>query len=293
MVGSSGNDKDNRITISKMAGIHNISRQTLIFYDKIGLFRPEIVDENGYRYYSYTQIPFLREICFLKSIGVKLEDIKNHIEHRNNTTAIDLLERQSVEIDKEIEHLNRIKRNIRQRINIYQNAVGYESQLYQPSVHFLPERKVIFFPWEEQDKSAISRQVLHTTLMKAWRLAEMHGFMLSSGWGSIIKKESLDTHQPLAGAGGYANVSSDDYPVTETIKELVVFPAGEYVCMYKYGMPYDIPHVHILKSWIDEHGYEICGDVVDECFLDTTFYDDEVEVDFCQLQIPVRKIPSV
>ena len=59
------------LTISEMAYIHGITRTTLIYYDKIGLFQPETVDENGYRYYSPTQIPMLREICFLRSIGIK------------------------------------------------------------------------------------------------------------------------------------------------------------------------------------------------------------------------------
>ena len=58
------------LTISEMAYIHGITRTTLIYYDKIGLFQPETVDENGYRYYSPTQIPMLREICFLRSIGM-------------------------------------------------------------------------------------------------------------------------------------------------------------------------------------------------------------------------------
>ena len=40
-------------TIGEISKHQNISRQTLIFYDKIGLFRPAYVDpENGYRYYS-------------------------------------------------------------------------------------------------------------------------------------------------------------------------------------------------------------------------------------------------
>ena len=87
---------DDKITVSKMAEIHKISRQTLIFYDKINLFRPALVEENGYRYYSYTQIPYLREICFLKSVGVKLEDIKDHIENRSTDSAIELLQRQMI-----------------------------------------------------------------------------------------------------------------------------------------------------------------------------------------------------
>ena len=35
---------DDKITVSKMAEIHKISRQTLIFYDKINLFRPALVE---------------------------------------------------------------------------------------------------------------------------------------------------------------------------------------------------------------------------------------------------------
>ena len=37
-------------TIGEISKHQNISRQTLIFYDKIGLFRPAYVDpENGYQ----------------------------------------------------------------------------------------------------------------------------------------------------------------------------------------------------------------------------------------------------
>ena len=38
------------VSISDMAKLHNISRQTLIHYDKIGLFKPMHTDENGYRH---------------------------------------------------------------------------------------------------------------------------------------------------------------------------------------------------------------------------------------------------
>lgn len=66
------------LSISQMAELHNISRQTLIYYDKIELFKPTHIDDNGYRLYSAYQIPILREICFLKSIGIKLERIKEN-----------------------------------------------------------------------------------------------------------------------------------------------------------------------------------------------------------------------
>lgn len=48
--------------ISEMASLFNVSRQTLIYYDKIGLFKPAVVNEKGYRFYSPTQIPLMRLI---------------------------------------------------------------------------------------------------------------------------------------------------------------------------------------------------------------------------------------
>ena len=50
-------------SIGELSSYQNISKQTLIFYDKIGLFRPAYVDPgNGYRYYSASQLDELDTI---------------------------------------------------------------------------------------------------------------------------------------------------------------------------------------------------------------------------------------
>lgn len=51
-------------SISEMASIHGVSRQTLIYYDKIELFQPVHIDENGYRFYAAEQIPFCVKSAF-------------------------------------------------------------------------------------------------------------------------------------------------------------------------------------------------------------------------------------
>ena len=57
-------------SIGELSKYQNISKQTLIFYDKIGLFRPAYVDpDNGYRYYSAKQIDYLDTILIMKKIG--------------------------------------------------------------------------------------------------------------------------------------------------------------------------------------------------------------------------------
>ena len=41
-------------TTGELAKLFRINKQTLIFYDKEGIFCPSYVAENGYRYYSYS-----------------------------------------------------------------------------------------------------------------------------------------------------------------------------------------------------------------------------------------------
>ena len=58
--------------------------------------------------------------------------------------------------------------------------------------------------------------------------------------------------------------------------------------MYKYGMPYDTESLERLMDWIEINGYELCGDVIDLCLLDTTFYREQKTLDYCLLLAPIQ-----
>lgn len=62
--------------IGEFSKIAQVSKRLLQYYDKIGLFKPEHIDEeNGYRYYSSLQLPHLNKILVLKELGLTLEQI--------------------------------------------------------------------------------------------------------------------------------------------------------------------------------------------------------------------------
>lgn len=70
-------------SIDEFSILQNISRQTLIFYNIIGLFCPAYINpNNGYRYYNTYQLDELDPICIMKRIVFSLEVIKSRIEHR-------------------------------------------------------------------------------------------------------------------------------------------------------------------------------------------------------------------
>lgn len=272
----------NYISISEMAKLHGITRQTLIHYDNIDLFKPAKVDDNGYRYYCKHQIPYLREICFLKSLGINLKDIHQHFQERTPENEMYLLEKQKQYIINQISKLNLIREYLNQRIDLYEEAVDAGMMhMSQPFIKRLNAKQAIFREWIQP----INKDNLHTTLMSLWQRIFEKEMVPSSGFGSIIKKEAMETGNWLDAAGSciFLPIWNQEHDNTITI------PAGEYVCMYKYGMPYDTEHLEKLKIWLDKNNYNLIGDVVDVCLLDTTFYKQDTGVDFCMLQAPVKQ----
>ena len=79
-------------SIGELAGYQNISKQTLIFYDKIGLFQPAYVDpSNKYRYYTAQQIDYLDTILIMKELGFSLSEIQEHMKNYTIDTSLVIL----------------------------------------------------------------------------------------------------------------------------------------------------------------------------------------------------------
>ncbi len=112
-------------SIGELSKQQNISRQTLIFYDKIGLFCPAYVDpDNGYRYYSSSQLDYLDTICIMKKIGFSLEEIKTHMESYTIEDSVLALRKQLAAIDHQIEELQMIKSRVEHRCLQLEHSVA-------------------------------------------------------------------------------------------------------------------------------------------------------------------------
>lgn len=93
------------IKISKMAGMHGISRQALILYDRKGLLKPAYVNGSGYRFYSADQIPRLRLICLLKEMGVTLAEIESFLDAPSPSGMLSLIDERKCAAEQKIEEL--------------------------------------------------------------------------------------------------------------------------------------------------------------------------------------------
>ncbi len=93
-------------TTGEFAEAMGTTKDTLFHYDRIGLFSPEYLGENGYRYYSYRQFGMFSDIQILKGLGMELNEIKDYLLHRSPANYAGLLERQISRIREEISRLN-------------------------------------------------------------------------------------------------------------------------------------------------------------------------------------------
>lgn len=97
------------LNISEFARLSGVSRQTLIYYDRIGLFSPVLVADNKYRMYSHNQVDNLGIITILGDLGVPLKKIKEIITDISVERMSNTLEYQLNAIRDKIDKLNLLK----------------------------------------------------------------------------------------------------------------------------------------------------------------------------------------
>ena len=115
-------------SIGEVAKYQNISKQTLIFYDKIGLFCPAYVDpKNGYRYYSAKQLDILDTILIMKQIGFSLDEIKDYLQNYDTEQSLKVLNKQVHVIEQKIQELSLIQHRLHHRCSQMEEALKNKS----------------------------------------------------------------------------------------------------------------------------------------------------------------------
>ena len=154
--------------------------------------------------------------------------------------------------------------------------------MHEPFIRSMHSRQALSTKWIQP----INKENLHVTLMSLWQKLFAAEMIASAGIGSIIRLKAIKGKDWFEGAGSCIFLPRQELC---EISGVIQIPSGDYACMYKYGMPYDVAYLEELMNWIRDNGYELCGDIIDACLLDTTFYNRKNGVDFCMLQAPVRK----
>lgn len=216
------------MNISEFAKIAGANRRTLLFYDKIGLFSPAVVGNNGYRYYTMQQFYTIDTINLLKSVGMSLKDVKEFMQTRTPQKSLELFIKQEREIFAEIERLTFFHKSLQTRIWRIKQAGAFELNKVVlekcPAEYFLASER---FPNAEDINS-----------MKIYFqfLATLNEQRLDIGYpmGSIYRINDFLEEAASQEYQMIQRIDGNDFPKYRN-REIVKKPAGHYVTEFSSG----------------------------------------------------------
>ena len=116
--------RSDQMKISEFAQVTGITRRNLLFYDKIGLLSPRLIDPNNrYRYYTYQQIDIASIITVLREIGMPLKEIKAYLSKRNPRELIKMMNEQKKIVQEKISMLIQMNDMLDTRINMTKKGI--------------------------------------------------------------------------------------------------------------------------------------------------------------------------
>lgn len=256
-------------SIGELAKYQKISKQTLIYYDKIGLFCPEYVNpETGYRYYSAKQLDLLDTIRIMKGLGFSLDEIRSHIEDYNIDNSRRLLERQLTVIEEQIRSLQLMKSRIIHKAAHLKKAEAIrrppspQTETMEAQYIFCKEVREPRTPAEV----SIATKICFTEAFEK----ELPVFFQS---GVIVPLERIQQGRYTEASSAFLSIEKDTGDAG-----IRLLPQGACVSLYHYGDYESIGRSYEqLLDYCGSHRLEIISDSYEFCINDYITSKDEGE----------------
>ncbi|WP_066254021.1 MerR family transcriptional regulator [Neobacillus drentensis] len=125
------------LTTGEFAKLCKVNKQTLIFYDQIGLLSPVLKNEKRYRFYSIHQMDLFFVIDLLKDLGMSLNDIQQYIQNKSPESFLSLMYQKKEEIVKKRQEIEMKERMVEAKIALMEKASHLD--FHQVTLEQFPE----------------------------------------------------------------------------------------------------------------------------------------------------------
>ncbi len=244
---------------TEFAQIAGVSRQTLIFYDKKGIFSPAYRDDNGYRYYAVSQLDVIETIQVLQTIGLSLSEIQKYLENRNAESTCRLFRDQMDAFQKLISQYSRMIRMMAMKKELMDRAD--QVKLDTVYLEYRPELRMIRSRPVSPDGSD-RYQILGEHI----RMRKEMGYLLGHGVGGMVEwKRLLEQGLEKTEETCYYTILDPEDPA-ETADFL---PGGDYLVYYHKG-----PYVSTwrtyskIRDYAEQNGLDLDDWTYEEGLID-------------------------
>lgn len=232
------------------------TKDTLFHYDDIGLLKPAKIGSNGYRYYSINQAMLFDMIQMLKEVGMSLEEIKDYMRRRDTQTFLTMLQAKDKLLLAEIERLKRLRKLLKNTMNITQDAFNVEEN----KIEFVDKDEEYFIvtpgPKKSDDKSTLD------AISKHINYCDKHNFYNTFTYGEIIGEASIADKSFKT---MYYCTKIDKFIHN---KHLHIKPAGRYAVKYIRGSYDDLIQAYaVFCAELKQMGHATSGGIYEEDML--------------------------
>ncbi len=259
---------NNMFSAGELAKLQHISKQTLLYYDKIGLFKPCYIDPtNDYRYYSAEQLDYLDTILIMKKIGFSLRDIQEKLQHYTTENSILSFEQQLVVIQQKIKDLSLIQSRLERRCLQVRQAC--ELRETEPVLTTIDKVYLLYHsvdaPYSSKDISVATKECYAQALNE--------DIPIFFECGVSVPLERVQSGRCIE--AGTAFLTTEDFP---SVSNILCLPQGLTASIYHFGPYASISESYRkLLSYCSEQNLRICSDSYEFCINDyiTSKYEDE------------------
>ena len=243
---------DNRMfSVGDFAKFSRITRDTLHYYDKIGLLSPRTRGRNNFRYYSTGQLAIVNVIRTLQELGLSLNEIRTLKDNRTPEDFDAFLLRQIEKIDLKINDWVQARKLIFTLQKAIHSALYVDEQ--EIAIRFIPAEAIILGELNDYSRGRTD----YDALFNFYRdISE--------------KYPNLDMNYPVWGLFSEERVKRGDYVWPDRFyfynpEGHDKRPSALYAVGYTrggYGQGVDL--YHRIIEYIDKNSFEICGDAFEE-----------------------------
>ncbi|MGE7603542.1 MerR family transcriptional regulator [Peribacillus sp. NPDC097675] len=236
----------------EFAKLLEVNKDTLLYYDKIDLFKPAGTFDNGYRYYTFDQFDQFVAIQSLRAVELPIKELKTYFDAPNIQSLQQLAMEQQEKVAREVLKLQDIQFFLEQTVALTKEMK--EISIGEVLIKPLAAEPVVYS--EEKMDWSISMEDLYeqsTTFFKKL------GVKSTAAYGIVYSKEDFSKEETERES--YLFCRLDD-------PSAKIKPAGDYAIIYHQG-PYDelSQTFATLLTYLEKEQLELDGDIYEEYLL--------------------------
>lgn len=226
--------------VSEITGIH---KDTLRFYDKIGLLKPRYVNpDNKYRYYTYDQFWSLDIITCCRSLNIPIKTIKAILASSSNDMVMELLHEHQRTALRLCAYYRKISEDIDWYMEQYE-MIKHTNAKPRVTIKSLPPRQTLY--GENPDDT----HAYPLNLQKLCRKAMKQSDFIRRNYGFILDETKIFDDE-FVKKGEYISFEENEFENVEP-KYLCSIPGGKYAC-FIVNVVSGRADFHVLTEWLEE-----------------------------------------